>query len=144
MKERIMAIPVFKGRVSPLFDVSSNFEIIEFENCRVIKTSEISLDSSEDINRLEKLINSGIDIIICSAISKPYADYILSKDIVLIPGVIGQVDEVINAYLSDRLVIDCFAMPGYRWRAKGKEGGRRRRQCLRYRDIQKLNKQEDH
>ncbi|MFC1669582.1 NifB/NifX family molybdenum-iron cluster-binding protein [Spirochaetota bacterium] len=143
MKRKNIAIPVYKERVSPLFDVSSKFSIIKFENKTITKRYNLDLEMGPDFNRLEKLINSEINTIICSAISKPYADYILSKDIVLIPGVIGQIEEVIEAYIDDKLVIDCFAMPGYRWRGKSKQTGNRRRQCLRYQEIIDLNKKEN-
>ncbi|MDY7035833.1 MAG: hypothetical protein SV375_06685 [Thermodesulfobacteriota bacterium] len=54
----------------------------------------------------------GIEVLICGAVSNLFANTIESYGIRTIPFVVGPVDEVIDAYLTNGLCDSKFRMPG--------------------------------
>ncbi len=129
MKAKV-AIPLYNDRVSPLFDVSRRFIIFQVESGVVSDSYHLDTSADSGIQKVNRLKREYTEMIICSAISRVLADLITSKGMELIPGVIGNVSDVIQAYVSNALVIDRFTMPGCRWRRRVRRG-----QCPRYRDI---------
>jgi predicted Fe-Mo cluster-binding NifX family protein len=131
MRQKI-AIPSYNNRISPLFDVSRRFIIFNAKDRVLDESYYIDTSSDSGLDKIDKLKNELVNVIICSAISKAFAEYITVKGMDLIPGIIGDIDDVIRAYLNNNLIIELYSMPGCRgrWRA-------RRGQCPRYRDIMK-------
>ena len=127
-----IAIPAYNNRVSPLFDVSNRFVIFIVENSLIDESYYIDTQGESGIKNIDKLKFESVNLIICSAISRAFAEYITIKGIDLIPAVIGDIDDVINAYLNNNLVVDLYSMPGCRGRGRRRA---RRGQCPRYRDI---------
>lgn len=128
---RKIAIPAFNNRISPLFDVSGCFAIFTADERIIGERYCIDTSGDSGFEKIERLCVESVSVIICSAISKAFAECITGKGIELFPGVIGDVDEVIKAYLSDNLTEDAFLMPGCRRRRRGAGRGL----CPRYRDI---------
>ncbi len=128
MKELILAIPEYRGRVAPLFDVAGRFVL----GNSGFPADKIFLDATSfpDMARIQTLRDSGVSIVICSAISEVFAKLLQSSGVEIIPGVIGTVDDIISAFFNDRLIIDQFAMPGCYWRRRF-----RGRRCPYYREI---------
>ncbi|MDY6969569.1 MAG: NifB/NifX family molybdenum-iron cluster-binding protein [Spirochaetota bacterium] len=122
MRTEIIAFPVYMKRISPLFDVAGRFIIFVISNNEI--SQEHILDSSYDsgIKKIETLKHQKVNTIICSAISRIFANLIISNGMNLIPGVVGSVDEVIEDYINNNLRIDKYAMPGCRWRRKFRGG----------------------
>lgn len=129
---RKIAIPAFNNRISPLFDVSGRFVIFKTDDRTIDERYCIDTSGNSGFEKIERLCVESVNVIICSAISKYFAEYITVKGMDLFPGVIGDVDDVIKAYLSDNLTEDTYSMPGCRNRRRG---GSRRGLCPRYRDI---------
>jgi len=127
IKDRL-AIPVHNDRISPLFDVARRFVIVDTE----VPGNKFYLITSvrSDISIIEKLKESEISLVICSAISRKFALMLDFMGIELMPGVAGFADEIIEAYLSNRLYIDQYAMPGCSWRKRF-----RGKRCPYYREI---------
>ena len=115
-------------RVSPLFDVAGKFTLVHTGNPD--KTDFLDTLDLSGMFLVNALKESGIDIVICSAISRRYARALVKSGIELVPGVIGSVDEIVNAYLSDSLSIDRYAMPGCGWQRQFRGG-----HCPNYREI---------
>ena len=104
MNAEKLTIPVHNNRVSPLFDVAGKFVLVDTE----IPKEKLFLLSSNisGMSRVEKLKESKVTLVICSAISMIYARALYSCGIDLMPGVAGDIDEIIEAYLNNRLFID--------------------------------------
>jgi predicted Fe-Mo cluster-binding NifX family protein len=128
-----IAIPTWNGRVSPVFDTASRLVVVD-----ITKESEVArfeTDISEHFlpSKGMRLTGLGIDILICGAISRPLAAIITTAGIKLIPWIAGQVDEVVQAFLTNTLFDPRFIMPGcagpWGTRHVGRHGrgGRRRR-----------------
>ncbi len=95
----------------------------------------IYIISTDDlgVSIVDRLKEERVNVIICSAISGAFALLVASKGIKLIPGVSGAADEVVEAFLENRLTMDTFAMPGCAWRRRF-----RGRQCPYYNEIHSM------
>ena len=111
-----VAIPIRNGRISPVFDAASRLILVEFESGVPTGRSEFSIKESGNGARVEMLQNLGVSTLICGAISNHIARIVERCGIELLPWVVGDIDDVIDAYCSDSLGTDGFIMPGCRHR----------------------------
>jgi predicted Fe-Mo cluster-binding NifX family protein len=124
-----IAIPVWKGFVSSVFDFSHRLLLVDIEAGRQIKRSEISLAPESPPQRASRLKRVGANVLICGAISRPLMYTVTASGIEVLPYVTGRVDEVLQAYMTGRLGQPQFISPGF-WpdARKGFRGWRRGRQ----------------
>jgi predicted Fe-Mo cluster-binding NifX family protein len=123
-----VALPIRNGRISPVFDVACRFLVVEFEGGVPAGRSEFSITESGGEARAVLLQELGISILICGAISNQTARMVERCGIELIPWIVGEIDDVIEAYLSGTLGSEGFIMPGCR---RGQGGGRGNRSVNR-------------
>jgi predicted Fe-Mo cluster-binding NifX family protein len=116
--ERV-GIPVFESRVSPVLDACKRLLVVDIEGSRVVNRVEISLEKISLTERIEVIARWGIRKIICAGVSDVMCKYLAARNIVLISGIAGKLEEILNAYLCNRLDDPCFVMPG-RGAAKGR------------------------
>ena len=109
-----IAIPIFKSRVSPVFDTCTRLLLIDFEDNRQISRKELDLDNFSLRQRLQLLKKNDVAVIICGGISDVFHAILSNSNILLISGICGNVDEVIKAHIDGRLNDPCFFMPGYK------------------------------
>jgi predicted Fe-Mo cluster-binding NifX family protein len=111
--ERV-AIPVFESRVSPVLDSCQRIVVVDFENGREIRRQELSLEKMSVHERIEVMVRWGIRKIICAGVSDVMCRFLAGKNIVLVSGIAGELEKIINAYICNRLDDACFIMPGKR------------------------------
>ena len=111
MQERI-AVPVYNGRVSPVFDTAQRLLVIEAENAGEVGRSERTIALLFPPQRAQWLAEQAVNTLICGAISMPLANMIQFHGIRLLPWVAGNLEEVIQAYFAGNLQMPRFAMPG--------------------------------
>lgn len=109
-----IAIPIFKSRVSPVFDTCTRLLLIDFEDDRVITRKEFDLDNFSLQERLRVLEKNDVAVIICGGISDVFDATLSHLNIQLVTGICGNVDEIIKAYIDGRLDDPCFFMPGHK------------------------------
>ena len=109
-----IAIPIYKSRVSPVFDTCTRLLLIDCEDNRQISRREFDLDSFSLRERLQILEKNAVAVIICGGISDVFHAILSNSNILLICGICGHVDEVISAHIDGRLDDPCFFMPGYK------------------------------
>ena len=109
-----IAIPVFKSRISPVFDSCSQVLLVDLENNREIKRAEITFEDLPVLERSRMLIRLGVTKVICAGISQSFNDKLTSAEISSITGIVGEVDEVLSAFMRDGLNDPRFYMPGYK------------------------------
>ena len=107
-----VAIPIFRSRVSPVFDSCTRVILVDIEHNQEIDRREIYLDELSLTERVTILQKSRVKIIICSGISDMLQNMLESVKIYLITGIAGDVEQVVAAYLSERLKEPRFQMPG--------------------------------
>jgi len=109
-----IAIPIFKSRVSPVFDTCTRLLLIDLEDNRQLSRKEFDLDNFSLRERLQLLEKNDVAVIICGGISDVFHAILSNSNILLISGICGNVDEVIKAHIDGRLNDPCFFMPGYK------------------------------
>lgn len=114
-----VAIPVWNGRVSPVFDAAGRVVLVDVENGLERARREEVLRESFLGQRARRLGELGVNVLICGAISRPLAALMEASGITVLPWTAGPVDDVLQAYLAGGL-------PNARWRMPGC-GGRRQR-----------------
>lgn len=107
-----IAIPVWNGFVSNVFDFAHQLLVIDAEDKKETGRSQIQLDQQSIQQRASRLVELNVNVLICGGISRPLASMLMSSDIELVPFVTGTVDEVLNAYFNDRLSDPQFLQPG--------------------------------
>jgi len=130
-----IAIPVWNGNVSNVFDFAHRLLLLDIENDKEANRSEVALDSPTLPQRAGQLKSLGVDVLVCGAISRALACMITASGIEVLAFVTGRVDDVLQAYLTGQLLKPDFTMPGcWPGARKGFGRGRRRRrwQARRY------------
>jgi predicted Fe-Mo cluster-binding NifX family protein len=123
-----IAIPVYGGYVSNVFDFAHRLLLVDIETGREINQSEVDLKAVSLPQRAGSLKNLGVDVLICGAISRALANMIKASGIQLLPYVTGRINDVLQAYSNGQLVQPRFTMPGC-WPGARRGFGRGRRGC---------------
>ncbi|NOZ20163.1 MAG: hypothetical protein GXP25_03640 [Planctomycetes bacterium] len=123
MQERI-AIPVHNSRVSPVFDVARRVVLVDTSDGEEDGRSEWDIDLAWPCRRAAWLLHKGVDVLICAAISAPLAGMVRSQGTRLYASVVGEIDDVIGAYLSGNLQKPRYMMPGCCGRRRRLQRGR--------------------
>ena len=109
-----IAIPVFKSRISPVFDSCSRVLLVDLEHNKETKRAEITFEDLSVLERLRMLSRLGITNVICAGISQSFHDQLTAAKISPITGIVGEVDEVLSAFMCEGLNDPRFYMPGYK------------------------------
>ncbi len=109
-----VAIPIFRSRVSPVFDSCTRVIVIDFEQNREIRRMEIYLNRLSLTERVAVLQKLCVKTVICSGISGVFHNMLKNANILLIFGIAEEVEQVVDAYKSGQLHNPRFYMPGYK------------------------------
>lgn len=123
-----IAIPQWQSRVSPVFDVAARLLLVDVANARESGRQEVALTATDPIQRAQQLAQHSANVLICGAISRPLEMAVLSEGLQVVAQVCGPVEEVLQAYLEERLSDPTFLMPGCCGRRRRFRGGRGRGQ----------------
>ena len=107
-----VALTVWENRISPLFDSARMLLIVDIFDSMATNRHYETFSCESPFSRAATLSNLDVTILICGAISDPFAKTIESNGIRIIPFIAGAVDEVLDAYLTDGLCDSKFQMPG--------------------------------
>ncbi len=116
-----IAIPIWEDRVSPLFDAARRVVLVEIEESREVKRSEESIGASYPAGRVRRLVDLGVKILICGAISRRLDFMCASAGIQVIPWVTGSSESILQAFLAGKLPGPEYDMPGC-CRGRGRAG----------------------
>ncbi len=120
-----IAISMWNDRVSSAFDFAHRVLLVDIENDSETGRSEVSFPPESDLEKVNRLKTLSAEVLICGAISRSLALQVGASGIRVLPYVVGQVDEILKAYLTGELIQPQFALPGC-W--PGARKGFRRRQ----------------
>jgi len=108
-----IAIPVWDGKVSPVFDTAARLLILHVEDSKEVSRIETYLDEKEDLaRRCFRVQELDVDTLICGAISRHFQRILDAGGITVIPWISGATEEVLTAYLDGDLFHPRFLMPG--------------------------------
>ncbi|MCK9484779.1 MAG: hypothetical protein M0R34_10495 [Candidatus Marinimicrobia bacterium] len=126
MEKKIMkvAFATWNNRIAPVFDVAGLLHIVEAESGEIILSDEEFLPIDLlPVQKAERLSELGVKTLICGAISRPLYDTIVASGIEVIPFIAGELDEVVQVWLSGNPDWHLFAMPGCCGRRTRWQGG---------------------
>ncbi|MCK5241226.1 NifB/NifX family molybdenum-iron cluster-binding protein [bacterium] len=123
-----LAISIWENRLAPVFDVSRRFLIIDIECNQELNRYETTIPETSLIGKAGSIIELKVEVLICGAISRLYEEMLLASGIQVVPRICGQVEEVLQAFITGKLDEKRFLMPGCcgrRRRFQGKHGQNR-------------------
>lgn len=107
-----VALTVWEDRISPVFDSAHILLIAEIKDAEVITRHNKAFKPEMTSHLTEMLINFGIEVVICGAISEIPANIIEASGLTLIPFIAGNVEEVLESYAKGIQIVPTFLMPG--------------------------------
>ena len=110
-----VAVPICRGRVSPVFDAARRYRVVDVNAGRITDQAEHVVCGEPG----RELMELAVDQLICAGITRELQIRLRSHGIDVMAGFCGAIDEVINAYLYGRLADGDFNMPGSEWRHHG-------------------------
>ena len=112
-----VAIPLFSTRVAPRLGFAPEVLVAELDAGKVVGRRTICTVGMNPQQTVALLAGQGVTAIICSGISGFWQNIVAARGIRLIPGVVGEVEDVLTALAKGEL------QPG----TAGPTGGQRRR-----------------
>lgn len=112
------AFPFWQNRIAPVFDTARTLWVIESNSGRRVAEEQLLLGEEQAIARVMRLVEAEVDSLVCGALSRQVHGLLQAYGIKVVPFVAGDLDEVVQAFLSGALTQANFAMPGCR-RGKG-------------------------
>lgn len=97
----IIAIPVFDTRISSRLDCSENVLVVSIDSGSIKRREIIRLLSSNPLEKVNDLIQLGVDVVICGGITDICLNKLKSSHINVIPWIRGDADEILNQFLND-------------------------------------------
>lgn len=116
------AFSFWQGRIAPVFDVARQVWIVESKEGRIVSQTQETLPGEVSLDKASRLVEMGVETLICGAISRYLQGAIRAAGILVIPFVSGSIEEIMEAWGKGRISDASFAMPGC-W---GNPRGRRR------------------
>lgn len=107
-----IAVPIFKSRISPVFDTCTKMLVIDCKGAKEIQRQEIYLGELSLYERQRILSGLNVNVFICGGITEVFQKMIETGDIQIITGKTGDVEEVLAAFLSGKINRKKFQMPG--------------------------------
>jgi len=108
----MVAIPDWEGRVSPVFDVAGRLLVAQVVSGLPDVCRHEQLLAQTPTSRASQLVEWGVKTLLCGGISSGLREALERAGITVIPHICGCVQEVLQAYLENRLSDERFAMPG--------------------------------
>lgn len=122
-----VAITVWNNRVSPVFETSRQIFFVDCCKNTIKNKTYYSITDNVEMTRVCILLEQGVNILIYGAISRIYVNMLMSYKIQIYSFISGSVEEVLNAYLDNKLHLVSYKMPGCGYRRRKRF--RRKRFC---------------
>ena len=121
-----VAIPLFGTRIAPRFGFAPEVLVAEINGGSVVGGRTIVTTGINPQQTVALLAGQGVTTIICSGISGFWQNIVAARGIRLIPGVVGEVEDVLTAFAAGKLQPDPVAPAGGRGRHRNRRrsGGR--------------------
>jgi CheY-like chemotaxis protein/predicted Fe-Mo cluster-binding NifX family protein len=107
-----VAVPIFRSRVAPVFDYCVRVSVFDIGHDRQIERRELYLGTLAPTERVGALIKEGVTTLVCGGISDALYKMLQTSGISVIGGLAGPVEEILEAFMWDRLDEPQYCMPG--------------------------------
>lgn len=106
------ALTVWEARISPVFDVSREAVVLDLEGGALRGRASVSIDTPNPARKVERLLQLGVQTLICGAISAPLQRDLQAQGIQVLGFVAGAVEQVVRAFVAGELPQPALTMPG--------------------------------
>lgn len=113
-----IAVTTWNQRVAPVFDTAREILLAEVASGRIADSRQEILAGNLPVQKVLRLVELGVDTLICGAISRPVRAMVAGYGIGVIAYVAGEPVAVIQAWCRNALDGDIFSMPGCRRRGR--------------------------
>ncbi|MCG8571624.1 MAG: hypothetical protein MJB14_15930 [Spirochaetes bacterium] len=109
-----IAIPVNDNKISSVMDFSNRLSIskVNGNEWEILKGVDFSNENLKI--KLQVLLDNNIDLVICGVLSNYLSEMIIKQNIKILSGFCGPIEEVIQAYINNKLCIKKYMLPGCR------------------------------
>jgi predicted Fe-Mo cluster-binding NifX family protein len=118
-----VAVTTWNDRVSPVFDVARQVELLEVEGTQIVARRSAPMPGMDAQRQAQALLTLQPQVLICGAISRPLAEWLAAAGIELFPFTTGEIDRVVDAWMAGSLPNSTHSMPGCRGRPGWCRGG---------------------
>ncbi|NQT17572.1 MAG: NifB/NifX family molybdenum-iron cluster-binding protein [Planctomycetes bacterium] len=101
--ERKIAIPTFATRVSPRFDCAQSALIVTIDGGKPSKREELEASDWAPHERVNRLLEQGVDTVICGSIDRWSAASLQSAGVTVYGWVTGEAEDALTAFLQGDL-----------------------------------------
>ena len=122
-----VAVPEWKDRVSPVFDTARSVLVVLVNTRKEVRRDHIELRKGSLHGRVEALTNSGVNVLLCGAISRPLYDMLETAGIEVTPFLSGPIETVLEAFMEERISDPRLLMPGCCGKRRRRQRERRNR-----------------
>lgn len=98
-----IAIPTFATRVSPRFDCARSILVVTVENGETSERQELTASDWPPHERIKRLLELGVDTVICGGIDCWSAASLLSVGVTVYGWMTGEVEDALEAMLQGTL-----------------------------------------
>jgi predicted Fe-Mo cluster-binding NifX family protein len=98
-----IAIPVFHTKVSPRFDQTQGFVLLETESDKVVTRQNLSTKGWSVFEKMKQLLALGVDTLICGGIDRTSIQYLSDKGVNVYSWVTGEVNDAVICFLNDKM-----------------------------------------
>ncbi|MCK4537619.1 MAG: hypothetical protein KAV42_02350 [Candidatus Krumholzibacteria bacterium] len=106
------ALTIWNERISPVFDTAVSILLVDVEDQKCTPCGNIDLRGMSPSEKVRELKRSGVEVLICGAVSNLYARLLTGENIDLVPWVSGRMETVLDAFACGGLGPTEFLMPG--------------------------------
>ena len=118
-----VVVPVWKDRISPVFDTAGTLLVVDFENDKEVSRYRIGTNKQPPSYRVKTLTDLKADALLCGAVSRPLFDMLVVAGVKVTPFLSGDVESLLRAFIEDRLTDARYLMPGCcGWRRQKRTG----------------------
>jgi len=101
---KIIAIPIFKSRISVRLDCAEYIHLVTIEKGVVKSRETVRLVATNPLEKVKSLIQMKPDVLICGGLTEHCQNRLKNTDIQLIPWVRGDIEEILAQYLEGKLI----------------------------------------
>jgi predicted Fe-Mo cluster-binding NifX family protein len=107
-----VALTVWDGRVSPVFDVFREALLVDVERGQVVSAETKAVVNDNPLLKIQQLLEGNVDTVICGAISESLFEELAARGVRVVSFVAGDVDAVLAAFLEGKLPSPELSLPG--------------------------------
>jgi predicted Fe-Mo cluster-binding NifX family protein len=95
-----------------VFDVAGRMLLVDIKKGQEVRRNKRTVVRCDSLARARYVSQLGVEVLICGAISWPLENALSSMGVQIIKCICGQVEDVVNVFLNEKLTENEFIMPG--------------------------------